>query len=93
MAFLNGYLDETISMAQQDRFVVEGQEKKVFKLKRSLWNVQFDEIVNTYGLKHNLVEPCVYKLIQNGKLVFLVPYMDDIVFIRNNIEVLLVKKH
>ena len=53
-AFLNGYLDESINMMQQEGYIVEGQEQKVYKLLRSIyglkqasrsWNLRFDETI------------------------------------------------
>lgn len=44
-----------------------------------------NETVKTYGFVQSLDEPCVYKLIQEGKVVFLVLYVDDILLIRNDV--------
>ena len=50
-AFLNGYLEESIYMMQQEGFVAKGQQQKVCKLLRSIyglkqasrsWNLRFD---------------------------------------------------
>ena len=93
-AFLNGYLEEEIYMSQPDRFIKEGQEQKVCKLLKSIyglkqasrsWNLRFDETIKTYGFEQNVDEPCVYKLINEQTVVFLVLYVDDILLIRNNI--------
>ena len=95
--FLNGYLDESIYMMQQEGFIVEGQEQKVCKLLRSIyglkqasrsWNLRFDEMIKTFGFKQNVDEPCVYKYIKETKVVFLVLYVDDILLIGNDIGLL-----
>ena len=97
MAFLNGYLNEDIYMSQPDGFVETGQEQKVCKLLKSIyglkqasrsWNLRFDEIIKTYGFEQNIDEPCVYKLINEQTVVFLVLYVDDILLIGNNVKVL-----
>ena len=53
-AFLNGYVDESINMMQQEGYIVKGQEQKVYKLLRSIyglkqasrsWNLRFDETI------------------------------------------------
>ena len=40
IAFLNGYLDETIYMVQPEGFVAKGQEQKVCKLQRSIYGLK-----------------------------------------------------
>ena len=94
-AFLNGHLDESIYMVQPEGFVAKGYEQKVCKLLRSIyglkqasrsWNLRFDETIKTYGFEKNVDEPCVYKLIDNHKVVFLVLYVDDILLIGNDVE-------
>jgi len=93
-AFLNGNLDERIYMAQPDGFIEKGLEEKVCELQKSIyglkqasrsWNIRFDETVKTYGFVQSMDEPCVYKLIQEGKVVFLVLYVDDILLIGNDV--------
>ena len=96
-AFLNGYLEESIYMVQPEGFITKGQEQKVCKLKRSIyglkqasrsWNIRFDEAVKTYGFEQNVDEPCVYKYIKDKRVVFLILYVDDILLIGNNVELL-----
>ena len=93
-AFLNGHLDESIYMVQPNGFVVKGQERKVCKLLRSIyglkqasrsWNQRFDQAIKTFGFEQNVDEPCVYKRIKDGKVVFLVLYVDDILLIGNDV--------
>ena len=97
MDFLNGYLEERIYMVQLEGFVDKGQQQKVYKLLRSncglkqasrSWNLRFDETIKTYGFEKNVDEPCVYKYIKEKKVVFLVLYVDDILFIGNDVETL-----
>ena len=97
IVFLNDYLEESIYMVQPESFLTKGQEQKVCKLKRSIyglkkasrsWNIRFDEAVKTYGFDQNVDEPCVYKYIKDKRVVFLVLYVDDILLIVNNVELL-----
>ena len=83
-AFLNDNLDERIYMAQPGGFVDKGQETKVYELLKSIyglkqtsrsWNIRFDETVKSFGFERSIDEPCVYKLIHEGKVVFLVLYI------------------
>lgn len=71
-AFLNGYLEEDFYMEQPKRFIAEGHEHMVCKLKRSVyelkqasrsWNTRFDLAIKSYGFDQNEDEPCVYKWI------------------------------
>ena len=77
MAFLNGYLEESIYMMQPEGFVAKGQQWKVCKLLRSIyglkqalrsWNLHFDETIKAYGFEQNVDEPCVYKYIKEKKV-------------------------
>ena len=99
--FLNDHLDESIYMVQLDRFKAKGQENKVCKLLKSIyglkqayrsWNLRFDQTVKTYGFEQSVDEPCVYKHFKDNKIVFLVLYVDDILFIGNNTGILTLVK-
>ena len=57
-AFLNGSLEETIYMVQLEGFIAKGQEKKMCKLQKSIyelkqasrsWNIKFDQSVKSFG--------------------------------------------
>ena len=81
-------------MSQPDGYIKEGQEQKVCKLLKSIyglkqasrsWNLRFDETIKTYSFEKNPDEPCVYKLIKDQIVVFLVLYVDDILLIGNNV--------
>ena len=96
-AFLNGHLEESIYMVQPEGFGAKGQEGKVCKLLKSIyglkqasrsWNKRFDQVVKTFGFQQNMDEPCVYKHIQDGKVVFLLLYVDDILLIGNDVGAL-----
>ena len=52
------------------------------------WNIRFDEAVKTYGFDQNVDEPYVYKYIKDKRVVFLILYVDDILLIGNNVELL-----
>ena len=67
--FLNGELEEKIYMTQPDGFVVKGQEDKVCKLVKSLydlkqapnqWHEKFDVTLILAGFSANEADQCVY---------------------------------
>ena len=96
-AFLNGSLEEDIYMQQPEGFIARGKQHMACKLQRSIyglkkasrtWNIRFDQAITLYSFEKILNEPCVYKRIQGTKVVFLVLYVDDILLIGNDIEVL-----
>ena len=68
-AFLNGSLDETIYMVQLEGLITKGQEKKVCKLQKSIYevkqasrssNIKFDQSVKSFGFIQCPDVPCVY---------------------------------
>ena len=96
-AFLNGTLEEDIYIQQPKGFIARGQEHMACKLQRSIYglkqasrtcNIRFDQAITLYGFEKSPDEPYVYKRIQGTKVVFLVLYVDDILLIGNDIEVL-----
>ena len=83
-------------MWQPKGFIAKGQEHMVCKLKRSIyglkqasrsWNIRFDQAI-TFGFDKSPNEPCVYKRIQGATVIFLVLYVDDILLIGKEVEVL-----
>ena len=97
IAFLNGNLEEEIYIMQQEGFKAKNQEHMVCKLKRSIyglkqesrsWNIKFDQAIKSFGFEQNLDEPSVYKRHQDKVVMFLVPYVDDILLIENDVEVM-----
>ena len=95
--FLNGSLEDDIYMQQPKGFIGRGQEHMTCKFQSSIyglkqasrtWNIRFDQAITLYGFEKSPDEPCVYKRIQGTKVVFLVLYIDGILLIGNDIEVL-----
>src|SRR6266496_3274702 len=96
-AFLNGFLKEELYMMQPEGFVDPENADKVCKLQRSIyglvqasrsWNLRFDEVIKTFGFIQVYREACIYKKVSGSSIAFLVLYVDDILLIGNNIELL-----
>ena len=96
-AFLNANLEEEIYMMQPEGFIAKNQEHMVCKLKMSIygpkqasrsWNIKFDQVIKLFGFEQNLDEPCVYNRHQDKVVIFLVLYVDDILFIGNDVGVM-----
>jgi hypothetical protein len=54
--------------------------------------MRFDEVVKGFDFIKNVEEPCVYKKVSGGTIVFLVLYVHVILLIRNDISTLEVVK-
>ena len=95
--FLNGNLEEEIYTMQLEGFIAKNQEHMGCKLKISIyglkqasrsWNIKFDQAIKSFGFEQNLDEPCVYKRHRDKVVMFLALYVDDILLIGNDVEVL-----
>ncbi|KAI5334756.1 hypothetical protein L3X38_024889 [Prunus dulcis] len=64
--------------------------RSIYGLKQASrsWNICFDEAVKGYGFSQNEDEPCVYKKNSGSAVVFLVPYVNDILMFGNDIGML-----
>ena len=100
-AFLNGDLDEEIYMEKPEGFIVPGQEKKVCRLVKSLyglkqapmqWHEKFDNVMMTNGFKINECDKCVYVKSTERGFVIICLYVDDILIMGSNNEVIKTSK-
>src|SRR3954451_6413181 len=82
-------------MVQPKGFVDPKDADKVCKLHRSIyglkqasrsWNQHFDKVIKNFGFIQNYKE--VYKKVSGISVAFLVLYVDDILLIGNDIELL-----
>ena len=99
--FLNGDLEENIYMAQPKGFVMEGKERMWCRLKKSIYGLKqalrqcylkFDQTIKNFGFKENVKDNCVYTKFKNGKFIFLVLYVDDILLVSSDVSLLLETK-
>jgi hypothetical protein len=95
--FLNGDLEKNVYMAQPKGFVVEGKERIGCRLKKSIyglkqasrqWYLKFNRIIRNFGFKENVEDNCVYVKFKNGKYIFLILYVDDILLASSDISLL-----
>ena len=95
-AFLNGDLEEEIYMSQPEGFVVSGQEDKVCKLKKSLyglkqapkqWYKKFDSTLVQHGFIVNNSDSCVYFKMFGSDCVVICLYVDDMLILGSNLNV------
>ena len=84
-------------MEQPEGFIVPGQEKKVCRLVNSLygskqapkqWHEKFDRVMMTNGFKINECDKCVYvKNIERGSVIICL-YVNDMLIMGSNNEVI-----
>uniref|UniRef100_A0A2N9HL28 CCHC-type domain-containing protein n=1 Tax=Fagus sylvatica TaxID=28930 RepID=A0A2N9HL28_FAGSY len=101
IAFLNGELDEEIYMDQPVGFVAKGQERKVCKLKRSIyglkqsskqWYLRFYQAILSNGFTMIEEDHCVYTKRSKGSFIILSLYVDDILLAGNDAEMIVATK-
>ncbi|KAM0893325.1 hypothetical protein ACQ4PT_025194 [Festuca glaucescens] len=100
-AFLNGDLEEKVYMAQPKGFVVEGKEHMGCRLKKSIyglkqasrqWYLKCHETIKSFGFNENREDNCVYAKFKNGKFIFLILYVNDILLASSDVSLLLETK-
>lgn len=88
-AFLNGYLEEEIYVEQPEGFKVEGQEEKVYLLKKALYGLsRIDEHLQGLGFVKSPSEATLYVKETSGNLLVVSVYVDDMLVTGSN-EILL----
>jgi hypothetical protein len=93
--FLNGELVENVYMAQLKGFIMKGEENLRYCLNKSIcglkqasrqWHLKFDKTVSNFGFKKNIEDNCIHAKFKNGKFIFLILYVDDILFVSSDKE-------
>ncbi|KAK1679548.1 hypothetical protein QYE76_040396 [Lolium multiflorum] len=77
-AFLNGDIEEELYM------------RSIYGLKQASrsWNRRFDKVIKDFGFIQCHGEACIYKKVSGSSVAFLILYVDDILLIGNDIELL-----
>lgn len=87
-AFLYGELEEPIYMKQPQGFIVEGKEHQVCLLRRSIyglkqagriWNQLIHQVLIDAGYTQSKNDLCLYALINDQKLCYILIHVDDII--------------
>ena len=80
-AFLNGSLDEKVSMDQPEGFSIKGKEHMVCKLNKSIyglkqasrqWYLKFNDTITSFGFKENTVDRCICLEVSGSKFICLI---------------------
>ena len=89
-AFLNGSLEEQVYVKQPLGYETDGQEDKVYRLKKELhglkqtprvWYNNIDEYLNSEGFSRSPSGPMLYRKVnQEGKILIVCLYVDDLIF-------------
>jgi hypothetical protein len=95
--FLHGDMEENIYMKQPEGFVVKGKKELVYKLKKSLyglkqsprmWYQKFDTYILELGFVRRKVDHYVYSKQVGNHFIYVVLYVDDMLLVGNNMDVI-----
>jgi hypothetical protein len=95
--FLHGDLEEEFYIKQPQVFVVKGKKEMVCNMKNSLyglkksprmWYQNFDTYMLGLGFTRRKAVHCVYFKLIGDHVIYLVLYVDDILLIGNNKEII-----
>ena len=93
--FLHGDLEENIYMIQPKRFIVQGQENLVYKLRKSLyglkqaprqWYKKFDSFMHRIGFKRYEADHCCCVKFFDNSYIILLLFVDDMLITGSSIE-------
>ena len=97
ISFLNDELNDEIYMEQPKGFIVPSQEKKVCRLVKSLyglkqapkqWHEKIDNAMLSNGFRINECDKCVYIKYTANCYVIVCLYVDDILIIGSNNDII-----
>jgi hypothetical protein len=69
-------------------------KKSIYGLKQASkqWYLKFDETIRSFGFKENEEDNYIYAKFKNGKFIFLILYVDDILLTSSDVSLLLETK-
>lgn len=86
-AVLHGDLEEEVFMTQPEGYVKKGGEGKVCSLNKAIyglkqaarvWNLKISKCLRNLNFEECTSDQCLYKIIQNGKIAYIIVYVGDI---------------
>ena len=93
--FLFGDVEEDIYMIQPERFILQGQENLVYKLRKSLYGLKqaprqrfkkFDSFMHKIGFERCKADHCCYVKFFDNSYNILLLYVDDMLIVGSSIE-------
>ena len=97
LAFSNGVLKEEVYFEQPPGYEIEGQEHKVCKLQKALyglkqapwaWYSRIDAYLVENGFDKCDGEPTLYIKENDGKILIVVFYVDDLIFVGSDVSLI-----
>ena len=91
--FLHEDLEEEIYMKQPEGFIIKGKEELVCRLKKSIygskqsprmWYHKFESYIQGLGLKRSQADHCVYNKQVGDHFLYVALYVDDMLLVGNN---------
>eukprot|EP00253_Pinus_taeda_P022564 PITA_22564 len=96
-SFFHGDLEEEIYMKEPERFAVKGKKEHVCNLKKSLyglkqsprmWYRKFDTFIRGLGFTRSKADHCVYFKLIGDRVIYMVLYVDDMLLVGNDKEII-----
>jgi len=96
-AFLNGVIEEEVYIEQPEGFEIFSNESHVCRLKRALyglkqapcsWYTRIDNYFTGLGFSKSEVDPNLYQIVVEGKLLIIVLYVDDLILTGDELLIL-----
>jgi len=97
LAFLNGVFEEEIYVEQPQGLINKGNEGKALRLKKTLyglkeapqaWYSKIDQYFIDQGFKRSKSKPTLYIKAQGQYHLIVSLYVDDLIYTRNNLEMM-----
>lgn len=91
-AFLQGDIDTEIYMSQpecyEENALVCRLHKSIYGLKQASrqWNLKLNNVLLSMGLERSKIDPCIYYLITESKMIFIAVWVDDFLIFTNDKE-------